>query len=77
MLFYYMQYVNIQLLATSSGQYDRALDLWEESKMSGSMDTDSYTIVMAMCERLGSSEAALALREDMRSQGLAMEDRYY
>ncbi len=45
--------------------------------MSGSMDTDSFTIVMAMCERLGSSEAALALREDMRSQGLAMEDRYY
>ncbi|XP_064386218.1 uncharacterized protein LOC135334810 isoform X3 [Halichondria panicea] len=43
--------------------------------MSGSMDTDSYTIVMAMCERLGSSEAALALREDMRSQGLEMEDR--
>ncbi len=48
--------------------------MWEESKMSGRMDTESYTIVMAMCERLGSSEAALALREDMRSQGLAMGD---
>ncbi len=42
--------------------------------MTGRMDTDSYTMVMAMCERLGSSEAALALREDMRSQGLAMGD---
>ncbi len=59
---------------SSSGQYDRVLYLWEESKMTGRMDTDSYSIVMAMCERLGSSEAALALREDMRSQGLAMGD---
>ncbi len=54
--------------------YDRVLDLWEESKITGRMDTDSYTIVIAMCERgwvaqrLGSSEAALALREDMKSQ---------
>ncbi len=55
--------------------YDRVLDLWKESKMTGRMDTDSYTIVMAMCERLGSSEVAvLALRENMRSQGLAMGD---
>ena len=43
------------------------------AKISGRMDTDSYTIVMAMCD---SSEAALALRGH-ESQGLIMEDRYY
>ncbi len=57
----------------STGQYHHALTHWEESKNSGTLDTHTYTLVMAMCERLGSSEAALAIREDMRSQGLAME----
>ena len=37
------------------------------------MDSDSYTVVMAMCERLGSREVASAVREDMRSQGLVMD----
>ena len=62
--------------------YDRVLDSWEESKITGRMDTDSYTIVIAMCEKLGSSEAALALREDMRShwwtgeEGLGITFKY-
>ncbi len=30
----------------------RALDLWEESKVTRRMDTNSYIVVMAMCEQL-------------------------
>ena len=42
--------------------------------MSGKMEDPSsvYTVVMSMCDKLSSGEAARAVREDMDRQGWTM-----
>lgn len=39
-------------------------------------DPSIYTVVMSMCEKIGSGEAAKAVREDMDRQGLTMNTKY-
>ena len=60
----------------SQGQYQKALDLWDREKASGQADPSLYTVVMRVCEKLCSAEAAKAVREDMVRQGWQMDARF-
>lgn len=51
------------------------MQVWEDEKSQGQLNPDLYSVVMAMCERLGSGEAAIAVRKDMTDQGWTMDSK--
>ena len=49
--------------------------MWELEKLHGLNDPSLYAVVMKVCERIASAEAARAVREDMLAQGWSMDRR--
>lgn len=60
---------------SSSNRYQEAMQVWEDEKSQGQMNPDLYSVIMAMCDRLASGEAAIAVRKDMADQGWNMDDK--
>ena len=60
----------------SQGRYSEAITFWEQAKAARQIEDPSiYTAVMSVCEKIGSGEAAIAVREDMEGQRWSMNAR--
>ena len=60
---------------SSSNRYQEAMQVWEDEKSQGQLNPDLYSVVMAMCEKLASGEAAIAVRKDMTDHGWTMDNK--
>ena len=52
------------------------MDIWEREKLLGRIEPAYYSVVMQVCEQIGSVQAAKSLKEDMYKQGWNMDRRY-
>ena len=67
--------ITIVFISFSQQRYDEAMDLWDVLKSRGQVDPALYSVVMAMCEKMGSADRARDVRREMKRLNLIMDEK--